>query len=71
MGMVWEKANNIQNFSSRHIGPSDHDIKAMLKDLGYASLDALTKTAIPKAIQTKSALDLPRALPEHEALAEL
>ncbi|MBC7531623.1 MAG: aminomethyl-transferring glycine dehydrogenase [Oligoflexus sp.] len=71
MGHVWEKANNINNFSSRHIGPSDHDIKAMLKTLGYASLDELTKTAIPNAIQTKSSLDLPKALPEHEALAEL
>ncbi|MBC7660255.1 MAG: aminomethyl-transferring glycine dehydrogenase [Chitinophagaceae bacterium] len=70
MGM-WEKANNIQDFSSRHIGPTDHDIKAMLSELGYASLDALTKTAIPNAIQTKSALDLPKALPEHEALDEL
>ncbi|MES2745881.1 MAG: aminomethyl-transferring glycine dehydrogenase [Bdellovibrionota bacterium] len=71
MSMVWDKANTIQNFAERHIGPSEAEVKAMLSELGYASLDALTKTAIPKAIQTKVALDLPLALTEHEALAEL
>ena len=71
MATVWEKANSIQNFSSRHIGPSEAEIKAMLSDLGYASLDALTKTAVPKAIQANDALDLPQAMTEHEALDEL
>lgn len=71
MARVWEKANDIQRFSDRHIGPSDHDIKTMLEKLGYASLDDLTRTALPQAIQSNKTLDLPKALPENEALDEL
>jgi glycine dehydrogenase len=71
MSHVWEKANDVQQFSGRHIGPSDPDVQAMLQELGYASLDELTRTALPKAIQDTALLDLPVALQEHEALAEL
>jgi len=71
MSHVWEKANDVQQFSGRHIGPSDSDVQAMLQELGYASLDELTRTALPKAIQDTALLDLPVALQEHEALAEL
>src|SRR5688572_14715631 len=71
MSHVWEKANDVQQFSGRHIGPSESDVQAMLQELGYASLDELTRTALPKAIQDTALLDLPAALQEHEALAEL
>lgn len=71
MSNVLEKASSVQRFSDRHIGPSDAEIQAMLTSLGYQSLDELTSTALPKSIQNAAALDLPKALEEHEALAEL
>ncbi len=43
----------------------------MLEVLGYASLDALCEAAIPAAIRLKRPLDLPEAVDEHKALAEL
>jgi glycine dehydrogenase len=71
MSNVWEKANSFQSFAARHIGPSDADVKAMLETLSYSSLDALTGTALPQAIQNAAPMDLPEALGEHEALSEL
>ena len=71
MSNVWEKANSVQRFSGRHIGPSDAEIQSMLVALGYKSLDELTSTALPKSIQNAGALDLPKALTEQEALDEL
>ncbi len=43
----------------------------MLKAVGYASLDGLITTAVPKAIQSFADLDLPPVLSEHDALSEL
>ncbi len=71
MSRVWDKANSSQRFAARHIGPSDSDVSAMLGTLGYKNIDELTGTALPKSIQDSSPLDLPPALSEHEALAEL
>ncbi len=71
MSNVWEKANASDHFSARHIGPSAAEIQAMLDTLGYKSLDELTGTALPKAIQNPALMDLPQALQEHEATAEL
>lgn len=58
-------------FVARHIGPREDEIQTMLEVLGYASLDELTNTVIPEAIQDNSRLDLPQGISEHEALAEL
>ena len=71
MSHVWEKANDSEQFSGRHIGPSTAEVQDMLETLGYKSLDELTGTALPKAIQNSLPMDLPAALQEHEALAEL
>lgn len=71
MSSVWEKANSSQGFAARHIGPSDAETREMLAALAYKSLDELTSTALPKSIQNAAPLDLPPALGEHEALAEL
>ena len=59
------------NFSDRHIGPRPGDAEHMLKVLGYPSLDKLVDVAVPASIRIAEGLDLPTALSESEALAEL
>jgi glycine dehydrogenase len=60
-----------QLFERRHIGP-DNDAQAkMLAQVGYSSLDELTAAAVPAAIRSLEALDLPAARSEAEVLAEL
>ncbi len=58
-------------FLRRHIGPDANDQREMLRLLGLASLDALTDHAVPEAIQTRTALPLPKGLGEHELLDAL
>ncbi|MFP5315129.1 MAG: aminomethyl-transferring glycine dehydrogenase, partial [Actinomycetes bacterium] len=58
-------------FSDRHIGPRPGDAEHMLKVLGYPSLDKLVDVAVPASIRIAEGLDLPDALSESEALAEL
>ena len=38
-------------FVRRHIGPRPAEAAAMLKQLGYPSLDAMVEAAVPKAIR--------------------
>ena len=35
------------DFVSRHIGPRDEDVGEMLSELGYASLDELSRVTVP------------------------
>jgi len=58
-------------FVRRHIGPRPADAGEMLKQLGYASLDAMIDAAVPKPIRLARPLQLPAARNEHEALAAL
>src|SRR6266511_74618 len=58
-------------FASRHIGPSPEDVAAMLKTVGYGSVDELMGAAIPESIRWTGALDLPAAATEAQAIAEL
>ena len=55
----------------RHVGPSDEEQSAMLKVLGYESLDALIDAAVPDSVRSLHALDLPAAMSEQEVLDEL
>ncbi|MCX5759982.1 MAG: glycine dehydrogenase (aminomethyl-transferring), partial [Gemmatimonadetes bacterium] len=57
-------------FAPRHLGPSDSDVQAMLKVLGYPSLDALIDATVPPNIRFGRALNLPAGLPEQDALAD-
>ncbi|WP_336057072.1 aminomethyl-transferring glycine dehydrogenase [Nitratireductor sp. CH_MIT9313-5] len=59
------------NFAARHIGPRADETKAMLAALGVPSLETLITQAVPKKIRLDRALDLPPAVGEAEALAEL
>jgi glycine dehydrogenase len=49
----------------------DSDRDRMLSETGHPSLAALASAAVPQGIRMDSALDLPPALSEHEALASL
>ncbi len=59
------------DFSSRHIGPTSAERQEMLEFLGYSSLEALMDDVMPSDIRLPQPLDLPPALPEHEALDQL
>ncbi|APX01365.1 glycine dehydrogenase (aminomethyl-transferring) [Arthrobacter sp. QXT-31] len=60
------------SFVDRHIGARRQaDVEAMLKAVGYDTLDALVDTAVPNDIRQDSPLALAPALSEVEALAEL
>ena len=59
------------SFVSRHIGPSESDIAAMLHVVGAATLDDLAAKTVPPAIRTNQALDLPPPIDEAAVIAEL
>ena len=58
-------------FAGRHIGPRPADTRAMLAALGVPSLETLISQAVPQSIRLGRPLDLPSALGEADALAEL
>ena len=66
-----ENAPHPDPFVRRHIGPRPADAGEMLKQLGYASLDAMIDAAVPKPIRLGRLLQLPAARSEHEVLAAL
>ncbi|MGB8817913.1 MAG: aminomethyl-transferring glycine dehydrogenase [Rhizobiaceae bacterium] len=58
-------------FSTRHIGPSEADRKAMLKALGVTSVETIISQTVPASIRLGRDLNIPEAASEAEALAEL
>jgi glycine cleavage system P protein (glycine dehydrogenase) len=58
-------------FAERHIGPRADDVAAMLQTVGYPSLDAFIDAVVPADIRLRRPLNLPAALSEQEALAEV
>src|SRR5438094_9620776 len=66
-----EKTIDIDSFARRHIGPSEEEARAMLREAGYENLGALIDAAVPKNIRLDRELSLPKAKSETEALAEL
>nr|WP_322633305.1 aminomethyl-transferring glycine dehydrogenase [Glycomyces albidus] len=59
------------SFAARHIGTSPADQDAMLKAVGYPSLDALMDACMPELIRSRDGLALPPAVSETEAQTEL
>ena len=59
------------SFALRHIGPNREEIDSMLREVGFADLDALIDATVPKDIRLTRELNLPEAKSEAEALAEL
>jgi glycine dehydrogenase len=58
-------------FSRRHIGPNESETAEMLRAVGFDNLDALIDATVPKNIRLDRELNLPAAMSEAEALAEL
>ena len=58
-------------FQSRHIGPRDEDVAAMLKVVGARSLDALVGDIVPADIRLPAPPALPAAESEFEYLRRL
>ena len=59
------------DFPARHIGPRSADIDAMLAELGYRDLDSFIDAVVPTGIKDLSVMELPAAVNENLALAEL
>ncbi len=66
-----EEKIDIDSFARRHIGPNDEEVRAMLREVGFETLEALIDAAVPKNIRLDRELTLPEAKSEIEALAEL
>lgn len=62
---------NPGEFTARHIGISEQDEPRMLSAIGAASRQALIEAVVPRSIARKSPMQLPPALTEAQALAEL
>ena len=60
-----------KEFIRRHIGPSEDDIKEMLKMVGADSLDDLMKKTVPENILLKDKLKIGDPTSEHESLKQL
>ncbi|MBI3189473.1 MAG: aminomethyl-transferring glycine dehydrogenase [Ignavibacteriales bacterium] len=60
-----------EQFSQRHIGPDEKEIKQMLETVGAQSLDEFVESVIPENLRTTTSLNLAPAVSETEALAEL
>jgi glycine dehydrogenase len=58
-------------FASRHIGPSIDDEEQMLAVIGVSSRADLIDAVVPKDIRRDAAMQLPLAMSEPEALAQL
>ena len=58
-------------FVRRHLGPGEEEIQAMLRTLGFDSLDSMVSAVIPESIRLDRPLDLGPPRGEHEVLKEL
>src|SRR5437762_2905335 len=65
------KNTDPNSFARRHIGPSEDEVSAMLREVGFESLNTLVEAAVPKNIRLDRELSLPEPKSEMEALAEL
>jgi len=62
---------NASEFTARHIGITPEDEAAMLRTVGYVSRAALMDAVVPASIRRKTAMQLPPAASEVQALDEL
>src|SRR5436189_2761153 len=59
------------SFARRHIGPNEDEVRAMLREVGFESLDSLVEAAVPKNIRLDRELNLSEPKSVMEAVAEL
>ena len=58
------------SFVERHVGPTEEELREMLREIGYDSLESLIDATVPEAIRLDDKLDLPEADTEFEVLRE-
>jgi len=63
--------DNSREFIRRHIGPSEEDIKKMLKVVGANSLDDLVNKTVPENILLKDKLKIGDPTSEHESMKQV
>jgi glycine dehydrogenase len=68
MNLFEQQANE---FTSRHIGPNEHDTSKMLKKIGVSSLSELIDQTVPSSIRMSKPLNIPSAMSEHEYLKHI
>ena len=61
----------MHTFVNRHIGPTEHEVKEMLKVIGAASVDELVNQIVPASIRAKNELNTGEAFSEQELLQHL
>ena len=66
-----DATSGLSSFVGRHIGPTAGDVRAMLGFLGLDSMEELVAQTIPDSLRSEFSLDMPPAVEEAEALAEL
>ncbi len=71
MDVIRDLLAPLDTFERRHTGSPAAEIEAMLKIVGYDSVEALADAAVPPKIRLKRPLRLPAAISETAALAEL
>lgn len=59
---------NTSDFSLRHIGISENDIKKILKEINDFSVYELFSQAMPKNILGQEDLELPKAIYEYDRI---
>src|ERR1700742_4604467 len=58
------------SFVERHVGPSDEELREMLQQIGYDSLESLIDATVPESIRFDDVLELPESETEFEVLRE-
>lgn len=61
----------MSTFASRHIGPSEAEVSAMLAAVGADTMETLIGETVPSSIRLGRELDLPAARSEERALSDL
>jgi glycine cleavage system P protein (glycine dehydrogenase) len=56
------------SFVERHVGPTEEELREMLRQIGHDSLESLIDATVPEAIRFDDKLDLPEADSEFEVL---
>jgi glycine dehydrogenase len=68
MALHWKPT---EHFVDRHLGPDAEERAAMLRTLGFDSMEALIASTVPESIRLRRTLDLPGPLSEAALLEEL
>lgn len=59
------------DFQRRHVGPSNAEKQAMLKELGFSTTDEMMLKVVPKTIFNKEKMNIGDGISEYEILAQL